>query len=727
MVLSSSPGQRSRLDRSNVRHTSSPRRQPAPRPAEQLQEAVAAEAAGGLDPIVPTKQPTADSDGQPPVMMGRLTLGAPAELRPGSPVSPKAIEMGARASNLEEDLGQNPAHQGLLHGQEPARTSTDTLANGSSSLKPPSSCAWIPFTLRWPYLTALTLSSLSLGIVVIVLSVISANNSGLSDDHDSTAFLFAWRFLPTLVAVAFALAVTTLLNDVRRTEAFARLSHPTGATAKSTLLLASCAWWEDPVEACRQRRNAGVAWAYLCVALANIVAIILVSPLSAGFLFVQDVVITRQPAFHRLAAFSSSPLDLSKDVTLETDFRTISALAQNLTTSAWLKEDYAVLPFWPAELATIPFGASLSRETQQWRGPTSVFKVEMACTSMELMGANYNNDDNGSASILLASKDGCEVGYDYGTGRGIQTDGGGWWTYITGPNAYVPVNDLLGRPTHNNTQQCGDRELFFVVSGSGDFGNVTVNGTGQVCSTTYLMAPDVPVTVDIDAQTSAVSFDEADFRKAQKPIDFKLIDLPGFDSLFMNRPWGDQYKPPQTSLYISGPLLLMAPPFNANLNTMLAAGPQLVGAARLARQRFFGEALQAAFKSISQKNAESISAKLLTTRPRLVVAFGVGLALGIIMILSAALIATVYYFSRLSRRPLNLRRDPGTVAAIMLMTMGEAETRHCFRGFERMPEEAVDGILGNTTFRLANGKLVVIGDGKADEPGRSECSQAMPS
>lgn len=62
---------------------------------------------------------------------------------------------------------------------------------------------------------ALFVSALTLGIVVIVFSIYSVQYFGLCDESKSTGFLFAWRFLPTMIAVLYALTITTFINDVK--------------------------------------------------------------------------------------------------------------------------------------------------------------------------------------------------------------------------------------------------------------------------------------------------------------------------------------------------------------------------------------------------------------------------------------------------------------------------------------------------------------------------------
>lgn len=78
---------------------------------------------------------------------------------------------------------------------------------------------WLPYTLRPGYLLSLALVSTGLGVIVLVLTWLSATNKGLSTDNNSIALLFGWRFALTLVAVFDSILVSLLLQDVERTEA----------------------------------------------------------------------------------------------------------------------------------------------------------------------------------------------------------------------------------------------------------------------------------------------------------------------------------------------------------------------------------------------------------------------------------------------------------------------------------------------------------------------------
>ncbi|KAI1160922.1 hypothetical protein F5B18DRAFT_469974 [Nemania serpens] len=94
---------------------------------------------------------------------------------------------------------------------------------------------WLPYTLRWIPLSLVLTLYLLLEIAVTVVHAISSRNSGLVRDDGLSAITVGNKFVPTLSAVVSGLLAMILLDDVKRTEPFASLASPSGATAKVAL------------------------------------------------------------------------------------------------------------------------------------------------------------------------------------------------------------------------------------------------------------------------------------------------------------------------------------------------------------------------------------------------------------------------------------------------------------------------------------------------------------
>jgi hypothetical protein len=182
----------------------------------------------------------------------------------------------------------------------------------------------------------------------------------------------------------YGILVASLLNDVRRTEIFARMSRSGGASASTTLCFPARSWWNDPFDALNKKTNNGVySWALLFTSLAYILVLLVLAPLSAGLLAPASIQYRRPTPFNR--ALLADNFTWQTDSWDLTSFRTISGAILNQSTSAWLS-DHVVLPFWPLDMLDPPLGSSFGEiGSQQWSAETDVYKAELKCVPMELV------------------------------------------------------------------------------------------------------------------------------------------------------------------------------------------------------------------------------------------------------------------------------------------------------------------------------------------------------
>lgn len=639
-------------------------------------------------------------------------------------------------------LSESESQLPILDSHSMASKKKPSSAEKSTHVTSLSPCTWLPLTLRWSFMMALFVFALALGFLAIVLSIHSNQNHGLCDYSNSTVFYFAWRFFPTMIAVLYTLAVTALINDVKRTEAFAKLSKPNGASALSSLFMSSGPWWEDPMKALSKKGNNGRrSWTLLWVSIANIMAICLVSPLSSGLLSLNEVQMPQRTDYFRLEI--PSPLPLLNTTTDETYFRTISSVVQNLTTSAWLSDAYAILPFWPTEFEKDPFGTSLAAPTQQWQGQTTVFKADLQCISMELTTKDYHY--YGSAdyqSITLISPDGCKLEGNVSAGlTELYPSAGGCWSDVDTVDLPMPPGlaqsyqpPLKYGITQSSTPECGNREIIFIMSPFHT--NQTTGSIAQLCEPKYFVAYNVTTFVSDTPTGSLIRIDDDGFNRTKVDLDSSTIDLRSFETQFLDLRWANYFRNPDKVLSIydeysirlslGGPLILLAATMadpGSDLDPIFDA-PGFLDQARRVKQRFFGEALHAAFFSVGTKNVEKIVAQVTVTKMRLLVEHWIGITLGVILLTSAAMVALVFYYSRLQRRPLSLNQDPGSIAAVVSMISQDALIGDNFKGFDRLPEDSMKTILGPTMFGMVNGQLVVKGDERTQA--RNSCSFIHP-
>ena len=603
---------------------------------------------------------------------------------------------------------------------------------------------WLPISLRWWSMTFLFLLSLGLGLAALLLALHSRTHQGLGAEMNSLAFLFTWKFVPTLLAIIYTLLLMLMVSDIKRTEPYTRLSRPDGAPA-STLFLRPGPLWSDPVTALRRTSNGGARnWALFWAALINILSLLLVVPFSAAFIYPAEVVFMNSSNFSRLAVSTDGPLKLSTDDSIL--FRTISSELLNTTTSAWVNNGYAVLPFWPSNEKTFSLGGVLSSSPQQWTANTTIYQVDLECDLMSLRSFAKNTlpTSTGSSntdilSFVIGSEDGCSLGLaGFSPSSGTDTifsTGGGWWSGA--PNFDYPLfwassNGTVADLTPSNpillntTSQCGTRSMFFLAEPYAE--NQTFRALGQVCTSSYYSAT-LPVTVSNADLPPAITFDSKVFASAREPIASNVLDTSAFESLFLNQNWASKFQFPNSSVNpdlplrprLGGPLGLLGAENDFDISEMLS-NPNLTTQARQIKQRFLGESMMSSFRHIAAENSESVSGTSATPERRIVVSFAVGIILAVAMLLSSCILLLVAFHTRPHKRPLNLLRDPGSFKTMASLICSRPDTRSLFEGTDRSSESSMRHKLTGHVLYLRNGELYAYGMDEVSQLS-SECSQ----
>lgn len=597
------------------------------------------------------------------------------------------------------------------------------------------SCHWLPVTLRLPFLVLLITLSLALGLGVFALTVYSMQNHGLGSGRhsDSSIIFFGWRFSPTLVVTVYGILVASLLNDVRRTEIFARMSRLGGASASTTICFPVRSWWNDPFDALNKKTNNGVySWALLFTSLAYIIVLLILAPLSAGLLAPTSVQYRVPTSFHRAR--------LADDFAWQTDswdlttFRTISGAILNQSTSAWLS-DHTVMPFWPLNLPNAPLGSSFSElDTQQWTAETDIYKAELTCVHMALkqvydtiaVNQSLQRSDGTHYTVIfnetlfeLDSGDGCLI-----TLTAVEDDldypwvnyGGGWWA-----NAY-------SNATSNATSDCGSRALVFAKSPGNDIEPSKVQA--HLCSRAFY-STNIMVNVTINQSSTLVKFDHDEFYRKRMPwqLEGNAHNLSSFEEAFLSSDWTAKFphynnmaldaNAPvgEDSPWFYGPLLPIAVD-NANNSTMLVEDVDLAQEISKLYQQFFGEMLLLALQS--RWSQSDILGQVTTLDRRISVSAGIGLTMSVLFLLLVCFITLVAYHTRLRRRPLNLHQDPGGIAAAASL-MTDGKTRSDFMGTDHVSKGALEARIGGHTFSMEHGRLLYV-DGDASETSPSDRS-----
>lgn len=249
----------------------------------------------------------------------------------------------------------------------------------------------MPFTLRWYFLVLPITVSLGLGSILVYLSVYSKQNHGIGTDDGTSAMLFGWRFVPTLIAVLYAQMTVILFEDVKRTEPFARLARAPvgGANAYGTLLQTPRAWWSIFFDTCFRRKKIGrTSLALFCAALVNVIALLAISPLSSALLTSEEVLVPRTVEFTRVVPKNNTLLTMQPS--RDTYYRMLNAALRNVSTSAWVTDNSTTFPFWPSSQAA-QFGPRLASPYGTWDAETITIQSSFQCQTMTLKSAEIAN------------------------------------------------------------------------------------------------------------------------------------------------------------------------------------------------------------------------------------------------------------------------------------------------------------------------------------------------
>ncbi|KAJ8115377.1 hypothetical protein OPT61_g2973 [Boeremia exigua] len=460
---------------------------------------------------------------------------------------------------------------------------------------------WLPYTLRQSYLAPLGILALVLVIVLAVLCAYSLRHDGLGADNGSVGVFVARRYVPTIIAVLITLAITMIADDVKRTEAFARMASRQPVTADHTLFYSPKVWWKSTFHALSRSRNGGHrSWILSLSSLAAGISVLAISTLSSSVFVTKEVLLRSSTQLQRYVPQQNGSISLLPR--RDTYTRAISGFLYNASTSLWVSDSHVILPFFtPSE--------GLGRRVLQegtWEAETMVLKMDSTCVPMNLiekteLNITYSSFDsvstarNGtfrqaSRGLKLQSADGCEVqlqtpvapSFEKSGARIISnpidpyfTDtlslgGGMMWTNLSSSHiswkALVEehgqeppidaggsaVNDQWRRTfIYEMSNQCQGRDLLFVSlpwfgpsveealsSSPKEVDEYWATFTARAeLCSPRYLAASIPVTAVIGNATSRVFFDEAEFSEHQQPVSAELLDMDRLNNLTFSDVW----------------------------------------------------------------------------------------------------------------------------------------------------------------------------------------------
>jgi hypothetical protein len=577
--------------------------------------------------------------------------------------------------------------------QEVQTADNRTTFNGPST--------WRPLTLRKPYLSFVLVLTTLLGSMVLFLTISSIRNNGLGSDTASSVLLFGRRFSPTLLATIYGLFVASILNDVRRTEIFARLSRPGGTSAEKTLCFPTRSWWNDPVDALSKGTR---SYALLYASTLYILAL-LVSPLSAGLLTPTNQQVSLSSMFQRASVNNFSWRQGSED---EIMFRTISGGVLDQSTSVWVSKSAAILPFWPSGDGGAPLGSKITTDLQyeQWQVQSVAYTVELSCQPMSLIAkydAIYPERRVYLTYIQFGSKDNCVITFaDYpGVLSPWIDNGGGWWAR---PPLYnTPLNVIS-----NSTSECGNRTMFFYITPESS----PFELEAHLCSHEYYSS-EVLATLSLNHSSTKITFDQDENLRNRRLLDPAVYNISQLQDAFFSSNWSNHFLSFGTGKPVfGGPLISIAAGDKYSNNvTKLLASSSLPQEATELYQQFLGEMLLMSLSTEIEKDAVAVSGQHIFFQRRIVVDVGIGVALVAIMITSIICVLRIAHHTSLSRRALNLNQDPGTISAATLLLSANQDVRAAFADTGQLSERALSRRIGRQRYMLTHGNLFLVDQG----------------
>jgi hypothetical protein len=156
-----------------------------------------------------------------------------------------------------------------------------------------------------------------------------------------------------------------------------------------------------------------------------------------------------------------------------------------------------------------------------------------------------------------------------------------------------------------------------------------------------------------------------------------------------------------------GPLLGAL--YSFNLSAMLTDENLTKNAARV-KGRFFAESLRDALANPKAVHSEAVSGEISTIEDRVIVLHEIGVTIAALFLISFLLLAVIYWFSRLSARPLNLRTDPSSTVGMSMLLHPRLARTSTFNQMHQVSKTRLHSTLRSETFHTLDGSLYESGN-----------------
>lgn len=251
-----------------------------------------------------------------------------------------------------------------------------------------------------------------------------------------------------------------------------------------------------------------------------------------------------------------------------------------------------------------------------------------------------------------------------------------------------------------------------------------------LCSSTYASKTDtIKMKMALGEQTILEHVPETITRSSD--LSDSSFDRESFQSMSTDGQWpiyfGKHGNPPpveendegeellQAYTLVNGPGAALSIAWKYNYSTMIEA-PELVETARRIKGRIFAETIRSALSKPELLKQEIVQGTASVREERIVVLPEIAIALCTLFLLSFFLLLSLFWTSRVNRRPLQLRSDPGSAVGLSVLLHPQRTHLATLKRMHSAPRQEISKILRSETFRTSGGILyqgnIIPGSGK---------------
>jgi hypothetical protein len=593
---------------------------------------------------------------------------------------------------------------------------------------------WMPFALRWYFITITAGLSVAFAATVLALYSYSNNNNGLCTEESAMP---GWKFVPTLIAVLYTQLTAMTFGAVKRTEPFAKMARTDGRVpvARYTLFEKTKPWWTTLVRGFQKRRNGGsYNWVIILSCSIYILAILGISPISAALLGTKEVLQRNPEVLVQLEMRNGKTLHPRAERT--TYLQTMGAILQNYSTSPWITDGFVILPFWPDDATDTvsPWDSQVSN-SGTWEANTTILHNDLVCTEMSLKNKHLQpavgyydsifSQRSHSASVVLASDHGCqlnltlEISFPSPEPRAVSGPKGHAVQFSRDWISWSDIHNIIMDSSSTDmvrvNDDCHEEEIIIMstpwwpISGPTDIILENMTTSGYVCHAEYSMAT-IPVRAKAASNALSVEFDKELFNQMRTPIPSTVLDLHKLHEIYTDTTWG-RFVPQQSAIdrgsrkfMLGGAAAMLGISYNFSVPRMMADSNLLMVASQF-RRRFFAEIVGTSLQHTGILEERHTTGRRLSFVRKVLISGQAASIICALLLVSSAFFLGVSWMTHRSKRALNTHHDPSTLLGTSIWASGNAMVLQRFTKFDLANRKILKEELANRILFSKHGKL----------------------